>query len=342
MSSMNMNRQQQLPDDSSSADNILPVAAAAAETSTHNLVTSTSKDLSGDDVAFVCEEGLQPAPIDDDDEVRDDINELQSLRRISNISIGEQEITERCLPEDTFSFLIYSKVISLATFWALYVFSIQITIYVIIGFNIIDISNEKNPVGFPPNVETPVRISEALAIAISIITQEDVRKSISLFRDGFEEDLANAFKGATVAKWSISIVLRASQGLLGLSITFLLIMRSKSVLDLLLNFSAIEFVSMLDDVVFALASEGFLGRVVRKGSKAQSKQCYNTIHSSANLKAASVVTIAYFVILFTVFFAGWTYIFWKQEKGKYLCDEIFGQFGDDVLQMLLNKHGHGE
>jgi len=328
-----MNRQQQSPDDSSSA--VKPVAAAAAaENSTHKLVSSASKDLAGDDFTFVCEEGLQPAPIDDDDEVRDDINELQSLRRISNISIGEREITERCLPEDTFSFLIYSEVISLATFWALYVFSIQITIYVIIGFNIIDISNEKNPVGFPPNVETPVRISEALAIAISIITQEDVRKSISLYRDGFEEDLANAFEGATVAKWSISIVLRASQGLLGLSITFLLIMRSKSVLDLLLNFSAIEFVSKLDDVVFALASEGFLGRVVRKRSKAQSKQCYNTIHSSANLKAASVVTIAYFVILFTVFFAGWTYIFWKQEKGKYLCDEIFGQFGDDVLRML--------
>ena len=102
-----MNRQQQSPDDSSSA--VKPVAAAAAaENSTHNLVSSASKDLAGDDVTFVCEEGLQPAPIDDDDEVRDDINELQSLRRISNISIGEREITERCLPEDTFSFLIYS------------------------------------------------------------------------------------------------------------------------------------------------------------------------------------------------------------------------------------------
>jgi len=65
-------------------------------------------------------------------------------------------------------------------------------------------------------------------------------------------------------KWALSILLRGSEGLLGLFVTFLLVMQSNNVLDLLLNFSAMEFVTLLDDVIFALTSEGFLGRVLKK------------------------------------------------------------------------------
>ena len=65
-------------------------------------------------------------------------------------------------------------------------------------------------------------------------------------------------------KWALSILLRGSEGLLGLFVTFLLVMQSNNVLDLLLNFSAMEFVTLLDDVIFSLTSEGFLGRVLKK------------------------------------------------------------------------------
>ena len=65
-------------------------------------------------------------------------------------------------------------------------------------------------------------------------------------------------------KWALSILLSGSEGLLGLFVTFLLVMQSNNVLDLLLNFSAMEFVTLLDDVIFALTSEGFLGRVLKK------------------------------------------------------------------------------
>ena len=65
-------------------------------------------------------------------------------------------------------------------------------------------------------------------------------------------------------KWALSILLRGSEGLLGLFVPFLLVMQSNNVLDLLLNFSAMEFVTLLDDVMFSLTSEGFLGRVLKK------------------------------------------------------------------------------
>jgi hypothetical protein len=336
---MDMNRLQQLPDGSSNK-----APREHALDATDEAVTTTTTKL--DDRVKRCEEGcLLPTPIDDYDDKKDnDINnnnDLQSLRKSSSISdytnrrsSSISDYTKRYLPEDTFSFLIYINIQSRAFFLAAFVFSLQITILVILSFDIIDLSIAKNPMSFPPNVELPVRTSEALAIVIAIITQEDVRKAVNLLRDGFDQHLAKAFKGATVAKWTLSIVLRATEGLLGLFVTFLLIMRSSSVLDLLLNFLAIEFVTLLDDVMFALMSEGFIGRTLKKEATKLKNTFYHVSHRSMDSRNAFIVTVAYFVVLFTAFFAGWGVILSKQRNGAYTCHQLVAQFGDEMLPML--------
>lgn len=118
--------------------------------------------------------------------------EMQALRRGSIImpsggGSNENTFNKRCLPEDTFSFVIYSPVSSRPFFLASMVFSLQIAIFVILAVDIIDISNVQNPFMWPANVETPVRIIEALAIVIAIITQDDVRKAVNLLREGFDK-----------------------------------------------------------------------------------------------------------------------------------------------------------
>jgi len=122
--------------------------------------------------------------------------------------------------------------------------------------------------------------------------------------------------------------------LLGLVITFLLIMRSSSVLDLLLNFSAIEFVTNLDNVVFELAKEGFLGHTLKKEAKKLCRKSYYVNIEYANSYNAMVVSLGYFIVLFASFFGGWLYIYKQQRIGEYLCHQIFSQFGDDILPML--------
>ena len=94
--------------------------------------------------------------------------ELRPLHRASIITPPQSNFTKRCLPEDTFSFLIYSQLHSRTFFLATLVFSLQIAIFVILTVDIIDVSNARNPMMFPPNVETPVRITEVLAIFINI------------------------------------------------------------------------------------------------------------------------------------------------------------------------------
>mmetsp|Transcript_3569 Transcript_3569/g.5151 ORF Transcript_3569/g.5151 Transcript_3569/m.5151 type:complete len:1299 (+) Transcript_3569:212-4108(+) len=279
-------------------------------------------------------------------------NELLSLRRQSSIitTPSRSDFTERCLYEDTFSFLIYSHVCSRTFFLAMFVFLFQIAIYIVLAVDIINVSNKKNPLKLPPGVESSVRIAEALAIVVAIITQDDVRKAVNLIRDGYNEELVNAFPGASKRKWILSIVLRGSEGLMGLCLTFLLIMQETTVIELLLNFLAMEFVSQLDDVVFVLTREGFTGRELQKEARKLSRTFYHVNHLSTGSRTASIVTKAYFIILFTIMFAAWGIIFANQTKGNYLCSPIFAQFSVDVMPMLgtftglyrlHSKHFHG-
>ena len=258
-----------------------------------------------------------------------------SFDTTTTMSTSDREFAERSLPEDTFSFLIYCKVYSRSFVLGILVFLFQIGIYIILTANIVDPStNESNPFGFPEDVSVPLRISEFLAILISIITQTDVRSAICLYRDGFDEaGLAQVFRGARFWKWSLSIGLRASEGLLGLIIAFLLIMKSPSVLELLLNFSAIEFVTMLDDTVFELVKEGFFGREMKKEAKRLIRKTYFVSRDCANSKSAFRVSILYFVVLFLSFFGSWATIASQQNRGFYFCDVISSQFSDEVLSI---------
>ncbi len=344
--------QEFLPDEKSSLT-FTAANAAEAEDPIQNFTPSTPKDHAEGDDASAHGEVLSAISFGDvasnekpfdsggnDDEERS--NEVEGIiRRIYSDettitqSTSARDFTERTLPEDTFSFLIYTDVFSSCFLLGIMVFLFQTSIYAVLLFDIIVSGSENNRFNFPINVDKPVRIAEVLAILISIITQQDVRKAIYLYRDGFDESgLTLVFKGATLFKWCVSIVLRASEGLMGLFITFLLIMRSPSVLDLLLNFSAIEFVTMLDDVLFELASEGFLGRKLKKETKRLSSKSYYVSHEHANSYSAMIVSIAYFVVLFTAFFAGWVVILIKQKNGSYVCQLIFSQFGSEALPML--------
>ncbi len=351
--------QEFLPDESSpftyTADT--DAASADAEDPVQNFASSSSQNRVEGEDASAHEEvlsavsfggiGYNERPDDSggnddeersfDEEVEGIIRQIHSDETVTTMtqSTSARDFAERTLPEDTFSFLIYTDAFSSCFLLGIMVFLFQLAIYAVLLYDITDRGNKKNRFKFPFNVGMSVRIAEVIAIFISIITQQDVRKAICLYRDGFDESgLTQVFKGATLIKWWLSIVLRASEGLLGLFVTFILIMQSNSVRELLLNFSAIEFVSMLDDVLFELASEGFLGRTLKKETKRLSRKSYYVSHEHANSYSAMIVSIAYFVVLFTSFYAGWHVIRRKQMEGYYACQLIFSQFGGEVLPML--------
>eukprot|EP00984_Skeletonema_dohrnii_P003663 scaffold1261_cov78-Skeletonema_dohrnii-CCMP3373.AAC.3 len=111
-------------------------------------------------------------------------------------------------------------------------------------------------------------------------------------------------------------------------------MQAPTVIDLLLNFLAMEFVSQLDDVVFVLTKEGFMGRTLQKEAKKICSTFYIASHRSADSRAASFVTKAYFIYLLTIMLSLWGYVVWNQKNGKYMCSQVYAQYSDDVAPML--------
>jgi hypothetical protein len=232
--------------------------------------------------------------------------------------------TERSLSNDTFSLLIISKLLSTPFLVAILVFSIQITAFSFLYVNVIDRSNRENPFNFPPNVGAAVRAAELLAIIIAIIVQDDVKKVILILRDGYDADMFQETFGpdATKFKWALSLVLRATEGLFGLFVAFMLIMQSAKVLDLLLNFTAMEFVSVLDDVVFLMLREGYFGsRMMEQAKKCEAE--YNV--SRISLLKPSCLSAVYFVTIFAFMFGSWFKIMENQKQGDYLCRRMYIQ-----------------
>ncbi len=273
----------------------------------------------------------------EENDIENDNNERQSLCTQQSPS-APSDRDDIFLPQDTFSFLIYSHVWSGIFLLGTSVFLFQIAIYFVLACDIINVRNPYNVLKLPANVETLVRTAEALAGVVAVITQDDTRKAVNLLREGFNQDLQDAFPGITKTKWGLSIFLRFFEGAFGMFLTFLLIMQSTTVVDLLLNFTAMEFVSQLDDVVFVLTKEGFFGRYLKK----EAKKVMNTSYPSRLLsesKCASIAAVSYFAAWLGFFFGMYGWICWKQANGHYFCLNIFAQFGDEVMPILGTLSG---
>lgn len=82
--------------------------------------------------------------------------------------------------------------------------------------------------------------------------------SLQLIHSGYG-GIGVAFKHSSYQKWFGSVFLLFIVGIYGLVVTFLLIITSADVIDLILNFTAIEFISLLgksvakDSSLFAVA-----------------------------------------------------------------------------------------
>ena len=262
------------------------------------------------------------------------------LNRGGLISRGRSLVllTERSLPKDTFSFIFISRLLSVPFLIAIIVFSFQIAIFSLVSVDVIDLSNSRNPFNIPTNVESTVRATQVLAIIIAIVTQDDVKKVILILRDGYDVDVFQGTFGpdATKFQWVLSLVLRASEGLTGLFVTFMLIMQSKTVLELLLNFSAMEFVSLLDDVAFSMLREEYFGIGMMEHATLCEKKYYVPHISSLKSSRFSAV---YFIVIFAVMFSGWSGIYSEQATGMYLCQQMYVQLDDEFASALAGLSG---
>ena len=87
---------------------------------------------------------------------------------------------------------------------------------------------------------------------------DDVVASLDVFLVNYDKDIQGKLPGATFVKWILSNLFRFLEGMLGILVAFVFIVQSEDVLYLFLDFSAVQFVSELDNVGYHIADKGYI------------------------------------------------------------------------------------
>lgn len=217
------------------------------------------------------------------------------------------------LEEDITSIAIISPVTSIPFFMSVFVMVVQVTILALCMESLIDEAGPGNRLHVPDYNTVEEILAQALALLVSLFASRDIVKSLSVFdvRYGKEEENAVASKW----KWYLLNFVRFAIASLGLVVTFCFILQGTEVLDLFLDFAAVQFVSELDDIAFHLAKAGVLGdQMLDAAIKASQVELSYCRKSEGNLRPVKVIGYS---LLFCMLIAPWTAVKVFQSRGVY-------------------------
>jgi len=170
----------------------------------------------------------------------------------------------------------------------------------------------------------------------SICVQGGTISALYTFRNGYDEEMLrksfpDCAQNGLKARWYISMGLILSLGLLAQLLTFALIMQSSTVLNVLLNYAAVSFLSTIDDRMFYLGKRGWLGREVEKQVRLV------CLADEVDPKPTWYHRLAHTLALLAIFgglLASWVVVVSKQTNGTYLPSRIMVQFSDEINPAL--------
>jgi len=288
-----------------------------------------------------------------DDKLENQGRKIKKLQEGGNEEEEEEEEDTKKLPPDTFSFFICSKPKSVAFCFACLVFAIQLAVFALLLVNRITPRSD-NPLNIPDCVDIEVLVTQVIAIVISVYIQDDLRVAFEQFFPGYSEDMEKAFQqqgdqqgqhDISRWKWGLSHTCRFLEGLFGLVISFFLIIAVDNVFDLLLNFTAMVFVSEFDDIAFKLSSSGYFGASIKKKTQIIDQTSYKVSEEAPNQRTSwyhYIITHANIIMLclaMTGMLSAWYAKKPDSPASKCLCTFVYAQFGDNALPELGQKSG---
>lgn len=222
--------------------------------------------------------------VEEDPVLPQDTYSFFAITRVVEVPVGSllhsEKVKKSCRCPDL-SFMI-----------ALSVLILQIVTLTFLAVDVINLDDKSNPLGIPPGVDWTVQVCQrkyftvrdysmtsvnllrahivsfclvhrqpVIALFITVISQDEVRVSLNVLFDGYKGRAFDDQKcySSSKAKWRASAFLRLGAGVYSLALTFILIIESNEVRDLLLNFTAVEFISNVDDTIFLLCTWGYFG-----------------------------------------------------------------------------------
>eukprot|EP00980_Cylindrotheca_fusiformis_P004272 scaffold918_cov126-Cylindrotheca_fusiformis.AAC.51 len=212
--------------------------------------------------------------------------------------------------QDVYGLVFASPVNSFAFAFASTVILVKFSLF---SFLAVDLyrQNQDGDAFFAPK-DSLIRATEFLLLPIAIALQEDLIYVFTRVANiKYNRELMKTNPSATKFKFALSFVLRLMDGLASLTINFVLIMITETVLGIFLNFAALHFLQGIDDIAFQMAHEGFLGdgmesccRVVEKITM---KRRVGDIFTNA-------LDSFLFLLTYGSMLAVWIYVFVFEEK----------------------------
>ena len=227
------------------------------------------------------------------------------------------------LPPDTYSFFACVEYCSTVFLIAVLVLVIQLGTLWIFLTDYVDLSYQKNPIEIPGGMKIGVSIAQMIALLISCFSQDEIRASLNVLQLGYHQHKVQVISSiATKPKWYLSAIIRLLLGIFSLIITFILVVHSSTVRDVMLDFAAVTFVSELDNGTFELAKWGYMGRKAKhQALMIESTPVYDS--DSKRKSKRQIPRFASFLLMITIYFGFWTFVKTRQMNGHYLDENIF-------------------
>mmetsp|Transcript_8602 Transcript_8602/g.12263 ORF Transcript_8602/g.12263 Transcript_8602/m.12263 type:complete len:388 (+) Transcript_8602:59-1222(+) len=290
---------------------------------------------------------------------RNGLRKLQSIR-------NTEEFCNFKLDEDTYSLMMTSKVRSGA--WLISLFTslvFQLGLAGLIGIQFFfstcggDLKCD-SPFDVPLTNDIYTTIAQLITIILVLATQSDVLSALqTLIILRFRSDVAwDEMIGETGNRsfnmWFMRIfvpnMLKIIQGVAVLFASFLIIVQSSEIIELLKDFTSLLVISEADNIIFYLADMGFLGEhlAMRTAQVKNARMEIRTNNDDENkscLQRCNVFSARpfLFIVMCSLIVGGWWYVVHGQCSGQFLrnrhenCDE---EKSLTYLQLTQWKNGY--
>ena len=284
------------------------------------------------------------------------IMEMKSCQNILKDDEDDLEPEEYDLVQDAFAFIMVAPR-SFAAFAGIITFCLQISSYGLILISFRTGSGrsfkDENLFSVPAGVALSLTLSQGISIFFLIMVQDGLWGAAMIFLDGFDPNLRK--EGISRTAWYFGNSLRFIEGICMTGVTFLLIVRSSNVVTLFKEFTAMMFITSLDDTIFILGEKGFLSKSIRDiADRVQNMTYFSTFAIDDDdddddyreliidiLKG--LLRLFLLLVILGFMFSFWAiYVVIPQRNGEYLEDRLYIQIGDTTFPALSRMSGFYE
>jgi len=223
---------------------------------------------------------------------------------IAQLSENPKRTQQAGIDEDTFSIIMTSKVKSRGWFFGYGTLYFQMILILLILGGYFRLSEDSTPFDAPISVKPEVRTGQYFAVILSLLSQQDILSAIDAliaFRSlspankdsGFyrllvdDNDADELEESKECETWFLRAILpnclKLIQGLSVLFVSFIVIIKSVDLIALLRDFSALYFLSEIDNIVFRVASRGYFGEDLQTRTEKVKHVKYEEVNNTENV-----------------------------------------------------------